>query len=602
MRAPIVLSLICAASSSFALPNPDARFRAGANHHLGDDSFVAKHARSPGVDDTEKARMKDHLEHIRGVLTSRPATKPELASRRAELLGYLDDYIAHGITPTNAHLPWRAPVFIDDQGAVCAVGYLIERSVGRALPETIAKDHRYEFLEEIEETMPEVRSWIVSSGFTLDELASIQPAYSSPNIETWRTWDLANHAPKDGTFEIQLAGWGQERKVTGTIANKTLHGAWTVADFGTGVVIGTGTLNRGRGTWKSFYNDGKRVLATGEYANSKAHGAWTFFHPSGNVAAVGRMTSGMRTGEWSFFYDTSSRTPIARGTFARSGAVTGVWQHFDPAGKLLARTYAQGGNVIDITADERGVTEQIHGLLDPTSPVEAVAHRLEKFTVRDETVFVQHSGFAANEVVLDPEGFKLTRSATGWTAANCHWPAKRKEIAAAGNVPWLHTILHRESRERSAKPGEYGIQMTVDKGPSCDGQRPVATARAAKLDLILATRKAIRAPTPEFIKLIVLGQELEGKLEETQEESEDPPDDPLTEPTELYQLDRDDRIGWQKDLRNLLATGTIAYVEWIHIDGRFSRVLRTLAGHYSWEWHSSENEADGTNPLENNGP
>ncbi len=155
MRTPILLSLLCAAGSAFALPNPDTRFRPGANHHLGDDSFLAKHERTPGEGDTEKARMKVHLEHIRSLLASRAATKPELAGRRAEILGYLDDYIARGITPTNAHLPWRAPVFIDDGGAICAVGYLIERSVGRALPERIAKQHRYEFLEDIVAAMPD---------------------------------------------------------------------------------------------------------------------------------------------------------------------------------------------------------------------------------------------------------------------------------------------------------------------------------------------------------------------------------------------------------------------------------------------------------------
>ena len=607
MRAPIFLSLLWA-GSAFALPNPDTRFRPGANHHLGDDSFVAKHQRAPGEGDTEKARMKDHLEHIRGVLAAGPATKPELASRRAELLGYLDDYIAHGITPTNAHLPWRAPVFIDDGGAICAVGYLIERSVGRALPERIAKEHRYEFLEDIARAMPEVASWIASSGFTLDELASIQPAYSSPNVETWRTWDLVRHAPKDGAFEIELDGWGNPRKVAGTFKRKVLHGEWTVTDDETGAVLGIGKLTNGSGKWKSFYNDGKRVLATGDYANSKAHGAWTFFHPSGNVAAVGRMANGMRTGQWSFFYDTPSRTPLARGAFASNGTVTGTWLHFDDKGKLLARTYQEGGGVIDLTADERGVTEQVHGFLDPVDPVQPIAHRLERFKLGGEMVFVQHSGYAKDEVVFDANGFKLTKTPTGWTAADCHWPAKRKTIAATGNTPWLHTILHRESHARSLQPGEYGDHLIVEKGPSCDAARPVSQARAARLDTILASRLAIRAPTPDFIKRQILGEDLEGKpADEAKEDDTDEEDTddtavattPEDEPTEVYQLVRDNRDSWQKDLRSMLATDTVAYVEWIHIDGRFSRVFRTLAGHYSWEWHSSESEADGSDPLQN---
>ncbi|HEX8112366.1 MAG TPA: hypothetical protein VF516_31765 [Kofleriaceae bacterium] len=136
----LIASIVAAAGTASALPNPDARFRPGANHHLGDDSFVARFGRLPTVADDEHVRMKVHLEFVRAWLAARPATRPELAARRAELLGYLDDYIANGVTPRNTHLPWRSAVFIDDAGAICAVGYLIERSVGRALPERIAGD------------------------------------------------------------------------------------------------------------------------------------------------------------------------------------------------------------------------------------------------------------------------------------------------------------------------------------------------------------------------------------------------------------------------------------------------------------------------------
>lgn len=592
MRAPIILSILAAAGSSSALPNPDARFREGANHHLGDDSFVTKHARAPGEGDTEKARMKDHLAHIRGLLAAGAPTRPALAARRAELLGYLDDYIARGITPTNAHLPWRTPVFIDDQGAICAVGYLIERSVGRALPERIAREHRYDFLEDIAE-MPEVRAWVETSGFTLDELASIQPAYASPNIETWRTWDLVRHAPKDGAFELEMSGWGSPRKVAGTFLKRSLHGEWTVKDVESSAVIGVGKLERGRGTWKSFYNDGKRVLATGEYANNKAHGAWTFFHPSGNVAAVGRMTNGMRTGEWSFFYDTSSKTPIARGVFAASGAVTGAWQHFDPNGKLLATTSSANGVAnISITADERGVTEQVNTFLDPTSPVESLRHRLEKFTLGAEIVYVEDSGYTTTERVWDPTGALLVKGDKGWTSANCHWPKKRQEIAASGDTPWLHTLLHKDSRTRATVKTEYGVHTEEDKGLSttaCDAPRAVTGTRSAKLDTILASRQAIRAPTPAFLRLAILGQELEDNLVEPVKDSDDTAED-AQDPVERQR---------GLDLRSLLATDTVSYIEWTHVDGRFTRVFRTLAGHYSWEWHSSEHEADGTDPLQN---
>src|SRR5262245_56341 len=118
------------ASTSVALPPGETRFRDGANHRVGDDSFVERFGRAPAGGDPEELRMWTHLEHARARLAAAPPTRPELAARRGELLGYLGDYIAKGVTPHNTRLPWRTPVFIDDFDNICAVGYLIERSVG----------------------------------------------------------------------------------------------------------------------------------------------------------------------------------------------------------------------------------------------------------------------------------------------------------------------------------------------------------------------------------------------------------------------------------------------------------------------------------------
>src|SRR5262249_18816629 len=148
MRALLLSVSVLAASPALADP---LGYRDGANHHLGDDSFIAAFGRAPGVRDGERLRMHTHLVYVRAWLAARPATRPELAAHRAELLGYLDDYIAHGTTPQNTHLGWRSPVFIDDDGTICAVGYLIERSVGRDVAERIAAKHRYDHLEDIAE-------------------------------------------------------------------------------------------------------------------------------------------------------------------------------------------------------------------------------------------------------------------------------------------------------------------------------------------------------------------------------------------------------------------------------------------------------------------
>lgn len=103
-------------------PAAPSSFRDGANHHLGDDSFIAAFGRPPTTHDSEKVRMQTHLRYVRARLAQQPATAPSLVRQRQALLRFLDDYIALGITPRNRHVNHRSPVFIDDDGHICAVG------------------------------------------------------------------------------------------------------------------------------------------------------------------------------------------------------------------------------------------------------------------------------------------------------------------------------------------------------------------------------------------------------------------------------------------------------------------------------------------------
>jgi hypothetical protein len=601
MRHLSPLALLLVAGSASALPNPDTRFRPGANHHLGDDSFVAAHGRAPTEADTEKARMKVHLEHVRGLLAARPATEPTLAARRSELLGYLDDYIAKGITPKNHALPWRSAVFIDEGGAICAVGYLIERSAGRALPEKIASLHRYDFLEDIAAAMPEVDAWIRSSGFTLEELASIQPAYSSPNVKQWRTWDLVKHAPADGPFAGE--SYRHETKVTGTFHKKSLHGTWKVTSKDN-VVVGTGDLAHGTGAWRSFYPDGKSKLAEGSYVNNVAHGAWTLYHPSGNLAATGSFTRGMRTGAWSFYNDTPDRKLLAAGAFDAQGSVTGTWRHHDADGNLLATTWAESGSRIDVVPNADGVAHQIHQWsYTGVGPSEWYTQELERFTLGGEQIYVHTTAFRSlptkderfedakdPTVVYDAGGHKLVRAITGWTSADCHWSKKRIAVAKQGELAWLHQMLFSEVEKEAVtvrREPEYTMRdINGIAAPVCDAPVTVPAARAAVLDKLIAPREAMRSVAPTFVREMVLNSSPWGmKVSDEEVEGED-------------EWVRETRQA-ASDLRRMLSAYTLRYVEWPHIDGRFDRLFGTMAGRLAWEWAGSEPEADGSSPLEN---
>jgi hypothetical protein len=568
----LVASIVAIAGTAFALPNPDTRFRPGANHHLGDDSFVARFGRAPADADGEHVRMAVHLQFVRAWLAARPATKPELAARRAELLGYLDDYIARGVTPSNTHLPWRTAVFIDDAGAICAVGYLIERSVGRALPETIAAQHRYDVLEDIAAAMPEVDAWIRSSGFTLDELASIQPAYSSPNTMQWRTWDLQRHAPPDGPFDRD--------RVAGRFAHRSMQGRWTVHNEA-GAIVGEGSLVDGNGTWRSYYDDGFKLLATGPYAHNAAHGAWTFFHANGTVAAEGRFARGVRTGRWRFYTDTKAHTLLATGEFSDRGGVIGTWEHYDAGGKLLARTYPEGrADRVDVVATTDGVTHQIHQWTDwPHGPIETYGQELERLSSGQGQIYVHTTAYrelGAEAIIYDADGFKLVHAASGWTAADCHWSRKRIAAAHAGELAFVHDMLYAETAKHVfAKHDRSTWDIDRDPGPTCGPPVAVPAARAATLDKLIAPRELMRAQSPTFVRDLVLDSE------------------------QYRGTSKDDAHKTAGDLARVLAAYTIGYLEWPHVDGRFTQVFATMAGRMPWEWAGGAREADGTNPREN---
>ena len=520
-----ILAVCLLAGASHAEP------RSGANHRLGDDSFVAAYGRAPTGDDAERTRMATHLKFVRAELAAKPATRPELAAKRTQLLGYLDDYIAKGTTPQNTRLPWRSPVFIDDFGNICAVGYLIERSVGRDVAETIAAKHRFDYLEDIAQAMPAVRHWIDASGFTIDELASIQPGYEQPMIEEWRRWpELV-----DGDYRDE-----QENGVTtGKVVSGKMHGAWQRVDE-KGIVVGKGRLRRGRGTWTSFYPDGKK-LAEGAFESNHPNGAWTFFHASGRVAARGAFRAGHRHGAWKFFHDDKAQTPIAIGRFHR-GSVTGTWQHFDTKGELLATSaFAQPphvkwetGFLLSMTRAENGVRHEVHRLGGPDYK------RLDGWYLGDEKLFVHD-----DRDIYDANGLLLAKTETGWSATDCGWSTKRKDIAQRRDITTLHGLLVKERSMNAKYPHE-----------ECRyGEATVSRDRVKQLDALHAAIKSVRAPTPDFVKKLALGDDAD---DETREAIADMP--------------------------RLLAANMAWYIEWPHVDGLFVQVFYTLAGHSRfWE-------------------
>lgn len=543
----IVALILALAGTSAALPPGDARFRDGANHRVGDDSFAVRFGRAPAGGDSEALRMRTHLEYIRERLAAAPATRPELAARRTELLGYLGDYIASGTTPQSTQLPWRTPVFIDEFGNVCAVGYLIERSVGRALPERIARLHRFDFLEDIAAAMPEVRAWVAASGFTLDELASIQPGYTA-EVDQWLRWEVGSTVrPPDGPYVRDDKDIGVV--TSGAFSGGQMEGAWT-RKTSSGRVIGAGTLRRGRGAWRSSYADGK-PLAAGRFRASQPHGAWTFYHPSGRVAAEGRFARGRRDGAWQFYYDAPGKPRIASGGFRR-GAIGGRWEHFAADGKRIGVSsdatparwgeYTFGGHLLELAPTASGVTRVVHA-----GVIVADESRLEGYFFGDERLYV-HGHAAADTAgrIFDAAGNLLTKPGAAWLAQDCRWNKRRRAIAHNGDITTLHGLLYSDEGERAM---------------DCGAPVPIAPARGKRIDAMFAAQRAVATPSPAFVTAAVL------RARATAE----------TGP-QAAEAVSGDGPSVEVDLQKTLAASLGWYVEFPHVDGRFIQVFYTLPG------------------------
>lgn len=523
---------------AFALP---ATLRAGANHHLGDDSFIALFGRAPVAADSEALRMRVHLQYVRQQLGARRATTPELDARRAQLLGYLDEYIAKGTTPVNTYVPWRNPVFIDAHGNICAVGYLIERSVGRALAERIATRHRLDYLEDIAAAMPGVAEWVTTSGFTLEELASIQPGYPGPDVMHLAGWlplkqtdmqRMGRPHPADGPYR-------DNEGFTGRFTKGQMEGEWRQTQ--NGAVVGKGTFQAGAGHWKSLRADGS-LLAEGPFSASHPDGTWRFYHPGGRLAATGYLRAGRRDGAWRFYHDAPGLPLLATGEFIR-GEARGTWKHYATNGALIATASGREGSgfILDTTPGRDGVRRAVF------QGMPAVPFRVDGFFLAGDRLYVTNEGD-----MIDAKGNHLERQSGIWLAHPCRRSTAYLNAARTGNVKVLYQQIF------SAPRGE-------DKPTGCDATGiPVAAARAAHYERMLASRDHVHTPIPEFNV-----DPAWTKAEAARTSGDDWQTPPEQRPS----------TGNPKDMVTYLANHMTWFIEFPHVDRTFARVYASLPGY-----------------------
>jgi hypothetical protein len=152
---------------------------AAVNAVIGNAGIDFYYSNTDDKEISENEKITAHLKYTHLLLLQRTLKikDPSVRATRLTLLGHLNNYIKRGVFPVNTAYSERRPCFIDEFGSYCAVGYLIQQTAGNELPEKINALFQYDYLATMQ--LHELNEWVAQSGFTLNELATIQPTYGT---------------------------------------------------------------------------------------------------------------------------------------------------------------------------------------------------------------------------------------------------------------------------------------------------------------------------------------------------------------------------------------------------------------------------------------
>lgn len=209
------------------------------NAVLHDESYVAAFGKLPDEATSDQERIQLHLWYAEQLLRTVDATKLSNSQQanRIMILHLLHQYWTTGIFPGNSDYPGeRRPCFIDDDGNICAVGYLVEQTKGRELAEEINAKHQYDFLLDMNE--PIIEAWANEFGLTLEECAMIQPTYGPPPSSQTNYADIKTGY---GIFSGLIGG----SNIAINVANLSHRYKYNTTMSYIGLVAGTGQVIMG---------------------------------------------------------------------------------------------------------------------------------------------------------------------------------------------------------------------------------------------------------------------------------------------------------------------------------------------------------------------
>eukprot|EP00026_Physarum_polycephalum_P011788 Phypoly_transcript_12032.p1 GENE.Phypoly_transcript_12032~~Phypoly_transcript_12032.p1 ORF type:complete len:356 (+),score=49.38 Phypoly_transcript_12032:59-1126(+) len=154
------------------------------NSVIGDESFAHYYHISPllfslfGSNLFEDFRIKTHLLFIHQLLQNKDCAflSCEQNLKRKEGLRNLEQYARDRVFPRNYDHWKRIPSFVDTEGRLCAVAHIMHRAGDGDLVKEIDNLFHNNYLYDMKNHKA-LNKWVGNSGFTLSELAMIQPGY-----------------------------------------------------------------------------------------------------------------------------------------------------------------------------------------------------------------------------------------------------------------------------------------------------------------------------------------------------------------------------------------------------------------------------------------
>src|SRR5690606_37189284 len=165
-------------------------------------------------------------------------------------LDHLHAYMLAGAFPQNEDYTYRTPIFIDKHDNFCAVGYLVKATGYEQVSRMIAAKINLAYVREMD--YPELFAWAKDYGFTVDELAWIQPTYgpSAPAFVIGQG--------TDGPVMEMYVGTGDKLYVGGNFTNVNINTAAASIAY----ITESGNVD----TWHTMGNGvNGTVLAIAEY-------------------------------------------------------------------------------------------------------------------------------------------------------------------------------------------------------------------------------------------------------------------------------------------------------------------------------------------------